>query len=298
MAIATSKTSPQSNTIGKIFDCEVFHIDQIPDAMRKMGWEVSAQIMDHWFSISPAYKMNEDDKSTYLKGDPRLIPESAVNQSIIKMQWALQFVQIQEGIKTLSKVWNSPEGIKELRIKLKIAGWNGNNSIRIGDSNDTLELEATAQVNRLKVGDYLDDLNDWYGAIGNATLKIVVRGQTQVKNDGSSIFLVEKYGYYIKDTYDFLSARKWSFWGGSEPLGIWSKNGALNKVESAIYFESYSLLHYGYLARKFSGYVPVFNSDFRKWQDKHNSGGDFFVFSDVYWVTAPREQNIIAIEYK
>ncbi|WP_410318879.1 DUF6402 family protein, partial [Klebsiella variicola] len=25
----------------------------------------------------------------------------------------------------------------------------------------------------------------------------------------------------------------------------------------------------------FSGFVPVFNSDFRKWQDKHNTGGDY-----------------------
>ena len=34
----------------------------------------------------------------------------------------------------------------------------------------------------------------------------------------------------------------------------------------------------------FNGFVPVHNSDFRDWQRKHRTGGDFFVFSDVKWV--------------
>ena len=29
---------------------------------------------------------------------------------------------------------------------------------------------------------------------------------------------------------------------------------------------------------------PMFNSDLRDWQDKHNEGGDFIVFSDVLWL--------------
>lgn len=37
-------------------------------------------------------------------------------------------------------------------------------------------------------------------------------------------------------------------------------------------------------AAKYSGFVPVKNEDFRKWQDKNMSGGDFFVSSDVKWV--------------
>ncbi|WP_276130009.1 DUF6402 family protein [Pectobacterium parmentieri] len=32
------------------------------------------------------------------------------------------------------------------------------------------------------------------------------------------------------------------------------------------------------MAREYFDFVPVWNSDFRKWQDKHNSGSDFIVF--------------------
>jgi hypothetical protein len=38
--------------------------------------------------------------------------------------------------------------------------------------------------------------------------------------------------------------------------------------------------------------VPVENSDFRKWQDKKDEGGDFFVFSDVFWIPAPQIESI------
>ena len=297
MAVATSKTSPQNNTVGKLINFEVFHIDQIPDAMRKMGWEVSAQMMEHWFSISPALKMNEKQKTDYITRDPRELPSSIVNNSIIKMKWALDFLQPQEAIQYLSLNWNNPAGVNLLQDRLKNSGWNGKNSIRIGDSNDSLELEATAQVNVRRVGGFLDTLNDWYGAIGNAQVKIAVRGYTQTK-EGKNFFIVEKLGFYIKDTYDFLSATRWSAWRGSEPLGIWSKNRVLNKAESILYMESYTLMQYGYLARKFSGYVPVFNSDFREWQDKHNAGGDYIVYSDVYWTLPINGQTSIEIKYE
>ncbi|WP_416308861.1 DUF6402 family protein [Raoultella ornithinolytica] len=41
---------------------------------------------------------------------------------------------------------------------------------------------------------------------------------------------------------------------------------------------------WGGLVRDYSGFVPVFNSDFRRWQKKHGVGGDFIVPSDVLWM--------------
>ncbi|MGL4481012.1 MAG: DUF6402 family protein [Lactococcus garvieae] len=40
-------------------------------------------------------------------------------------------------------------------------------------------------------------------------------------------------------------------------------------------------------------FLPVNNSDFRNWQDKHNAGGDFIVFSDVLWLNPLPNQRII-----
>ncbi|WP_368166222.1 DUF6402 family protein [Aeromonas sp. R9-1] len=89
--------------------------------------------------------------------------------------------------------------------------------------------------------------------------------------------------------YDFVDGNKIT----TEPLGIWSQNRVLTKAESATYISSYGAGLYGVLARKWSGFVPVFNRDFRDWQDKHNSGGDFIVFSDVLWLHPLPNQRII-----
>nr|WP_277302627.1 DUF6402 family protein [Klebsiella variicola] len=45
----------------------------------------------------------------------------------------------------------------------------------------------------------------------------------------------------------------------------------------------------------FSGFVPVFNSDFRKWQDKHNTGGDYMIFSDLLWVPPLDKDRIVIL---
>jgi hypothetical protein len=50
MAIAESKLSISENRLGKNVEVDIFHIDQIPNAMDKMGWDVSAQLMRHWFT--------------------------------------------------------------------------------------------------------------------------------------------------------------------------------------------------------------------------------------------------------
>ncbi|HHD7242064.1 TPA: hypothetical protein ACNOIA_004340, partial [Enterobacter cloacae] len=40
----------------------------------------------------------------------------------------------------------------------------------------------------------------------------------------------------------------------------------LDKIETASYMTSYTSGVFGVLARQYSGFVPIFNSDFRKWQ--------------------------------
>ena len=87
MTVATTKLSPSANTKGQDVKVDIFHLDQLPDAMEKMGWKVAPQLMRHWFSLRPAYKFTEDIKNQLLRGDARLIPEERVNDTIVKMAW-------------------------------------------------------------------------------------------------------------------------------------------------------------------------------------------------------------------
>ncbi|WP_416186951.1 DUF6402 family protein [Enterobacter roggenkampii] len=96
-----------------------------------------------------------------------------------------------------------------------------------------MELDNTSQVNLISIGSKLDTINDWYGAMGNSNLKVCVRGMTQIR-EGEVFFIVDKLGFYLKDTYDFLDEGN-----SSEPLEVWSKNRILNKEETSIYMSTY-----------------------------------------------------------
>lgn len=286
MTVATTKLSPSANTKGQDVKVDIFHLDQLPDAMEKMGWKVAPQLMRHWFSLRPAYKFTEDIKNQLLRGDARLIPEERVNDTIVKMAWARPFIEnkLQERMAT----WNSPAGINELRNKLRLAGYSPNLCVPLGMSDNARVLDASSQVNTIDVGGLFDTIDDWYGAIGNANLKFAVSGYSG-SHQKKPAFFVDRVGAYLKDTYDFVDKNPIT----SEPLGIWSRNRILTKAESALYLDSYLAGIFGILARNWSGFIPVFNSDFRNWQDKHNTGGDFIVFSDVLWLDPLPHQRII-----
>ncbi|WP_039046579.1 MULTISPECIES: DUF6402 family protein [Plesiomonas] len=286
MTVASTKLSPSVNTKGQDVKVDIFHLDQIPDAMDKMGWKVAPQLMRHWFSITPAFKFTKDIKDKFITGDARLIPEDRVNDTIVKMAWALPYIQgkLQEKM----KAWNSTAGIKLLRQRLIRAGYSANMRIPLGMSDSARVLDATAQVNTIGVGGLLDTIDDWYGAIGNASLKFAVSGYSGAHH-GRPAFFVDRVGVYLKDTYDFVDEGKYI----SEPLGVWSKNGVLTKAGTTAYLASYGSALFGILAREWSGFVPIYNSDFRNWQDKHNAGGDFIVFSDVLWLNPLPNQRII-----
>lgn len=278
MAVANIKLSPSVNTKGQYVKVDIFQLDQIPDAMDNMGWKVSPKLMRHWFSITPVYIFTQDTKTKLITGDAMEIPGRLVNDTIVKMAWARPYTK--DKLHERMNTWSSAAGIERLVKRLKSAGYPPNLCVPLGMSDSARVLDATAQVNTIKVGGLLDTIDDWYGAIGNASLNFSVSGYSS-SHQNKPAFFVDRVGIYIKDAHDFLDGYRIT----SEPLGIWSKDRILSKAESSIYIASYNAGIYGVLARDWSGFVPVYNRVFRDWQDKHNVGGDFVVFSDVLWLT-------------
>ena len=122
-------------------------------------------------------------------------------------------------------------------------------------------------------------MDDFFGALNKATLKVAVVGQAfRSWTSKRDYFEVERVGFYLRDTYDFnVSWYEDAFMG----LGIWSKQRCLSKAEMLTYKATPLPL----LSATFPGFVPAKNTDFRRWQQQRNEGGDFFVFSDVLWET-------------
>lgn len=271
MTLATSVTSPKSQTQGKKHFVEVLHLDDIPGAMDKMGWKISAKMMRHWFSISPAYEMPLDVRTGKIRP-----ASSQYDAHIIKMDWALDFPRCIEPFENLVMGWQTPAALNVLKTRLEAAGWAPGSNTTIGSVGmSAYDLDSTSQVNRKEFGTTLDTLDDLYGALGKATFKLAVVGRSKRSSSGIDIFEIDKIGIYIRDTYDFNDSGM-----TPEPLGIWNKDRCLSKAESAAFLTMPPVM----IAKRFQGFVPVYNSDFRRWQKAHNSGSDFIVFSNVKWL--------------
>ena len=249
-----------------------------------MGWKVAPQLMRHWFSGKPAKGFTEATKNTYMTGPAINIPLQHVNDSIVKMEWALRYKPVQKGCAKLKKDWASEKGREELRKQLV-----KNNGI-LRHYKDVREIDAFTVVNSTKIGDYLwgfgETIDDYFGAIGKANLKVAPQGY-QDKFQGKDVFITEAIGFYIKDSYDFL---------GNEFLGIWNKKGILSKKQALLYMDAYELKKWKLLYdMKMQWTVPVYNKDFREWQRIRNTGIDFIVFSDILWMPPLPKDRIVEL---
>ncbi|WP_244786705.1 DUF6402 family protein [Cupriavidus pauculus] len=278
MSVATSILSPVSNRQGKVVEADVMYLDEIPVAMDRMGWRVSAALMRRWFSTKPAWAMPAHLRGEDA-GDPRLLPASQVDSQIVKMKWLLEFPRVVPVFEDLCQGWNTKNGRDQLVKHLKKAGWSPGKQIKLGYGlENAWELDRTCQVNYRTFGSYFDTLDDLFGAIFNATLKLALVGKTSRGIfSNKNIFEIERMGVYVRDTYDFNARRYEDELFG---LGIWSRKRCLTKLEIAKYKSYSNELRAG----EFPGFVPVKNTDFRRWQHARNEGGDFYVFSDVMWL--------------
>lgn len=177
--VTTNKKESQENKVVH----NVFYIDMIPDAMKKMGWDMAPKLMKNWFSISPSYAFTEENKKENLNADATKLESSRVNSDIVKMSWAINYEQVSSGIDTLKKKWKSINGIERLKKLLKNKGDYNKASVEIGYTDDVKVLDATSQVNTISIGSKFDTVNDWYGAMGNANLKVCVRGKTEARGE-------------------------------------------------------------------------------------------------------------------
>ncbi|MBD2786228.1 hypothetical protein ID858_16275 [Xenorhabdus sp. DI] len=281
MAIYSTKTVKG----GKVTEIEVdvFMLNELPDAMEMMGWEMAPKLMRHWFNTEPVFAFKDaEEKTKYaVKMNSVDIPKEIINDSIVKMAWAINYTQVRALIEELHYMWASPLGIKLLKKRL-----SKSKDKRIGYTDSAIELDTYAQVNAREIGSMTDTIDDYYGAIGKATIKLAVRGYVETRNS-KDVFVTELVGIYLKDSYDFVTK--------GEFLGVWHKNGVLSKMKTLAYLPRYDKGLWRELAGEFSGCVPIYNDDFRAWQRKHKKGGDFIVFSDVLWMPPLPAHRIIEL---
>ena len=273
--VASSTTTPRSNNQGKKVPVPVLMLDDIPGAMDKMGWTVAPKLMRRWLSAT-VWNMPADVKGD--RADPRTLAPVHIDNSAVKMSWALSFERVGAAYQELLAGWRSPRADQRIKDKLRSAGWSGG-PFNFGDlSQPTPIVDAISQVNFKHVGGLFDPLDDLYGALGRAQIKIAVAGKVARDWLEKDCLLIEELGFYIHDTYEFIDAK-----GETQLLGVWSVDRCLSKTDTAAWLAAPWLVR----VNLWPGFVPVYNHDFERYRKKRNLGGDFVIYSDIKRVKLP-----------
>ena len=132
-------------------------LQDIPCLLKKMGWNTAANLMDHWFSTTPAFEMDDFLRDKYMVGKAIDIPKKHYNDSILKMTWAIRYKQIQDAINVLiNEKLNNVQSNKAIFSRLlernKILSPLNNKKIPIGYCSNIIDIDYTSQVNWTQFG--------------------------------------------------------------------------------------------------------------------------------------------------
>ncbi|MQT97806.1 DUF6402 family protein [Pseudomonas helleri] len=273
---ANSHTYSPTDTPAKKVVVQSLALSRLPGAMRSMGWHTAAALMQRWFD-SPAWAMPEAWKERKTQPDPLTLKPAQCDESIVKMEWAMGYERCRKAVDEAESLLTNPNGIERLKDLLKRSGWMGYGVRKLGSNlMSSLQMDVVSQVNFTRFGSTWATLDDMYGALGIAVLKVGVVGEAftevnPVTKQVRYLFHIEQVGFFIRDHYDF---------NGLQYLGTWTEDRVLTKAETAF---TLSLHGQVVLRLKEGPFAAVTNGDFRDYRDKTGKGGDFIIYSDVLW---------------
>ncbi|AZG85859.1 DUF6402 family protein [Pseudomonas syringae] len=271
-----SHTYAPTDTPAKEVIIQSLALSRIPGAMRNMGWNTAAALMQRWFD-SPAWEMPEEWKERETQPDPMSLSPAQCDESIVKMEWAMQFDRCRQAVEVAESRLNTANAVNRLKELLKEAGWRDHIDCQLGSNTmSARQMDACAQVNFAKFGSAWSTLDDMYGALGFATMKVGVTGKTFSKEISGTqhrqhYFQVEHVGLYIRDHYDF---------NGIQYLGTWTEDRVLTKSETLITLHPQGNL---IIRLKDGPFAAITNANFRNYRVEQIKGGDFIIYSDIMW---------------
>ncbi|MDA8448546.1 DUF6402 family protein [Acidovorax sp. NCPPB 3859] len=260
-----------------------FRLDDILGVMRsRLGWPVAAALMERWFR-GAAFEITLPIKLSAPSQRLHQLPASQLDENTVTMRWALGFARVQAAMSKLQAQWNSTAGIVELQRKVTRQALGQTSPWRFGNLNQSAKiLDHTCQVNRLKVGRFGDPMDDFYGAMGEATLKVAVSCMVTPKGTGKTAIAIDELAFYLRDSYDFNDDAFLS-----QPLGFWDHHGVSLSPRSALDVSVTEQWIYTDSSEEDSQRYLVQNKHFRQWRSLYGRGGDFMIVSDVHRIRLP-----------
>lgn len=262
----------------------LFQLNDIPGVMRsRMGWPVAAALMERWFR-GAAFEMPELMKRGRDPFELSQLGSLRLDESAVTMNWALGFARVRAAMVKLQKEWATPSALLLLKKRINDQTAGASQPSRFGNlAQPAKVIDGTCQTNYVHCGQLSDPLDDFYGAMGEATLKIAVSGLVAKNSFGKTTVVIDELGFYLRDSYDFNDGETPFL---SQPLGFWGFQGVSRvNVGRGIPISDQWV---NQEASKIHGDVYfVQNEDFRRWRIQHGRGADFVVLSDVHRVRLP-----------
>ena len=290
-----------------------FDLQDIPNAMERIGWTMSARVQRKWFAGELNYANSDEGAIKGINQDGKPFPKSMIDTTMFTLDWILKFTRAKEKFDELisEKLFNQ-DAYKSLQQKFsrwkpspycvnawKISGEDIHEHHRqfqyqrnAVDSDFFSKLMMFAKGSTKPNGIWMDDL---YGALGGFSFYAAIDsfsyfrprpGLTRLSIDGVSI--------YMRDAFTFhdRSAER-----GSQYLGHWNKTGFIIVPAAAAIGEiskSDSLVNPvspGGTVSDDTVYYPVKNNDYRNWQMRHKQGGDLIFYSNRWRV--PLRESVV-----
>ncbi|WP_230945554.1 DUF6402 family protein [Burkholderia pseudomultivorans] len=295
-----------------------FDLQDVPKAMDKMGWPMSAKLAREWFA-SPNHAYNDDFDSV-----------QPFDATTISLDWVLKFsgaaARFNQLVRQAVYTPNAARAAMKVLTPVIEKSFSGRQLNGAGIVIDTapflsdlrqFHIDWQFQYQRVSSVDTLDGtaMTDLTGALANfnfyaAIAKATVTGDRYYRYEGKNkefclepVAQITHLYVYVKDSYSFNDDSPTK----SQYLGHWNKNGMVLSYFAAIndFFKGSNLnvgnstieeWHYlpdgnevnkpidkrTSLFRKFLAkdvYWPVHNKTYRDWRSAHNRGGDFMVYT-------------------
>lgn len=291
-----------------------FDLLDIPAAMDRIDWPMSAKVMRKWFAGELNYATSDDNAAKGINQDGKPFPSSMIDTTMFRMDWILQYPRAQEALEKLRDVAIYNSAAKDAiartfrRQGKPTPYWRDAWKISDGDINRLhrdyqfqlvrVDTEFTDKFfmavrgSALPNGIFMDDL---YGSLGAFSFNAAVGGHRFRALRGNRVCVeIQDVLLYMRDVFTFHD-RKDSHLGGliegrSQYLGHWNKTGFILVPEAALASEVTKLewpifpVARNGMIRDDDVYYPIRNQDYRSWQIKHKQGGDLILYSDVKWV--------------
>ncbi|WP_458762009.1 DUF6402 family protein [Cupriavidus basilensis] len=292
-----------------------FDLQDIPGAMDRIGWPMSAKVMRKWLSGELNYANTDKGAVRGINQDGKPFPPSMIDTTMFQLDWILSFPRARKKYDELANnlIFNSDaEGAlraissRHHNSPYYIDAWDlcdGNFNryhkefqfqLNRVDSENTdkflMFLKGAAMPNGL----LMDDL---YGSLGAFSFYAALNGfYFDQASHGRTRLMIKEISFYMKDVFTFhdRTAKKSSLIPtGTQYLGHWNNTGFIIVPAATMLGEVTEVdwvmrpVAKGGIISDKTVYYPVRNKDYRAWQLQHNQGGDLILYSNRKIINFP-----------